>query len=302
MRLAAVTARGRRRAVPGREPAFPGATWAVIGRGFRQWRRTIDPMDDRCAPLVVELDVSHLQMSVDFYRMLGFAVAVDRPDRRFAYLTLDGCVDVMLQAFDGPGERVRIATLERPLGAACACCCRTPTWMPCTPRSSRPAAGHTQRSTNATTTFRCSNRRPAGREEAPASSSTASSSSPTPTATCCASTATPSMNGVRGAAPKASAGTPAIEDAQRCDYRTRSSRTASSRGVRCRSSVAVAAPDRAIGRVMHESGPCRATRRNCRSVASAHGQVELAVASAEPSARSVYPEAGNLGSRALDPL
>jgi len=65
--------------------------------------------------MTVELDVSDLLKSLDFYRSLGFAVAVDRPNRGFAYLTRDG-VDVMLQTADGPGERLRTSTLERPFG------------------------------------------------------------------------------------------------------------------------------------------------------------------------------------------
>jgi catechol 2,3-dioxygenase-like lactoylglutathione lyase family enzyme len=73
-------------------------------------------VDDRCSPLVVELDVSDLRTSVDFYVSLGFTVAVDRPERRFAHLTRNGCVDLMLQAADGPGERIRTGALERPFG------------------------------------------------------------------------------------------------------------------------------------------------------------------------------------------
>jgi catechol 2,3-dioxygenase-like lactoylglutathione lyase family enzyme len=67
--------------------------------------------------MVVELDVSDLERSVDFYvSVLGFDLAVDRPERRFAYLTKDGCVDLMVQSADGPGERLRSAALERPFG------------------------------------------------------------------------------------------------------------------------------------------------------------------------------------------
>jgi len=64
----------------------------------------------------VELDVSDLGASVAWYAALGFGVAVHRPERRFAYLTRHGCADVMLQALDGPGERLRTAPLERPFG------------------------------------------------------------------------------------------------------------------------------------------------------------------------------------------
>ena len=66
--------------------------------------------------MVVELDVSDLAPSRHFYESaLGFTVAVDRPERRFAYLTRDG-IDLMLQSADGPGERLRTGALERPFG------------------------------------------------------------------------------------------------------------------------------------------------------------------------------------------
>jgi len=48
--------------------------------------------------------------------VLGFKVAVERPEREFAYLTRDGRVDLMLQWADGPRERLRTASLERPYG------------------------------------------------------------------------------------------------------------------------------------------------------------------------------------------
>src|SRR4051794_31715647 len=54
------------------------------------------------SPMAVELDVSALGRSLAFYvAALGFTVAVHRPARRFAYLTLDGSVDVMLQGRRG---------------------------------------------------------------------------------------------------------------------------------------------------------------------------------------------------------
>jgi catechol 2,3-dioxygenase-like lactoylglutathione lyase family enzyme len=71
--------------------------------------------DARGSP-AVELDVSDLERSVGWYASLGFVVAVERPERKFAYLTRDGCADVMLQALEGPGERLRTATLESPFG------------------------------------------------------------------------------------------------------------------------------------------------------------------------------------------
>jgi hypothetical protein len=62
--------------------------------------------------MLVELDVSDLAASVVFYGLLGFTVAFERRERRFAFLTRDGCVDVMLQQSDGPGERLLTAPLE----------------------------------------------------------------------------------------------------------------------------------------------------------------------------------------------
>src|SRR5690349_4170790 len=88
----------------------------VIGRGPPAPATHDDAVDGDPASLVVELDVSDLPRSIEFYATLGFAVAVSRPARRFAYLTRDGCVDVMLQAADGPGERLRAAPLEHPFG------------------------------------------------------------------------------------------------------------------------------------------------------------------------------------------
>ena len=74
-------------------------------------------MDDGAPPMVVELDVSDLAESLGFYvSALGFTVAIDRPERRFAYLTRDDCVDLMLQSADGPGERIRTAALDPPFG------------------------------------------------------------------------------------------------------------------------------------------------------------------------------------------
>ena len=69
----------------------------------------------RTSSMVVELDVSDLGQSLDFYvSALGFTVAVDRPERRFVYLTRDGCVDLMLQSADGPGERLGTACSNGP--------------------------------------------------------------------------------------------------------------------------------------------------------------------------------------------
>jgi catechol 2,3-dioxygenase-like lactoylglutathione lyase family enzyme len=90
---------------------------SVIGRALRIRPTHDGPVNVRTSPVVVELDVSDLGRSVEFYvSALGFTTAVHRPERRFAYLTRDSCVDLMLQWADGPGERLRTASLERPFG------------------------------------------------------------------------------------------------------------------------------------------------------------------------------------------
>lgn len=68
------------------------------------------------ARLVPELDVANLDRSLAFYRdILGFAVAFERPEEKFACLTRDG-VDLMLEEAAGPGRRFRTAPLEYPFG------------------------------------------------------------------------------------------------------------------------------------------------------------------------------------------
>lgn len=66
--------------------------------------------------LTPELDVDHLDRSLDFYvRVIGFRVVFERPEERFAYLNLDGA-SLMLEETAGPGRRLRIAPLEHPYG------------------------------------------------------------------------------------------------------------------------------------------------------------------------------------------
>lgn len=68
------------------------------------------------ARLVPELDVSDLDVSLAFYtHVLGFTIAFQRPEERFAYLDLDGA-KLMLEEAAGPGRRFRTAPLERPFG------------------------------------------------------------------------------------------------------------------------------------------------------------------------------------------
>ena len=66
--------------------------------------------------LVPELDVSDLAQSLEFYvGLIGFAVLYERPEERFAYLTLDRA-HVMLKEAAGPGRRFHLAPLEHPYG------------------------------------------------------------------------------------------------------------------------------------------------------------------------------------------
>jgi catechol 2,3-dioxygenase-like lactoylglutathione lyase family enzyme len=66
--------------------------------------------------LVPELDVRDLDQSLGFYvGVVGFKVWFDRPDERFAYLTL-GDVHLMLEEAEGPGRRFRTAPLDHPYG------------------------------------------------------------------------------------------------------------------------------------------------------------------------------------------
>lgn len=65
--------------------------------------------------LVPELDVSELEVSIDFYARLGFEVGYTRPDEGFAYLKRAGA-HLMIQVAAGPGRRFRTADLERPYG------------------------------------------------------------------------------------------------------------------------------------------------------------------------------------------
>jgi catechol 2,3-dioxygenase-like lactoylglutathione lyase family enzyme len=66
--------------------------------------------------LTPELDVSDLDRSLAFYvDVIGFTVMFDRPEERFAFLTLEG-VDLMLEEAAGPGRRFRTAPLEQPYG------------------------------------------------------------------------------------------------------------------------------------------------------------------------------------------
>lgn len=72
--------------------------------------------DENEAPgLVPELDVSELEVSIDFYARLGFEVGYTRTEEGFAYLKR-GSAHLMIQAAEGPGRRFRTAELDRPYG------------------------------------------------------------------------------------------------------------------------------------------------------------------------------------------
>ena len=75
---------------------------------------SIRPM--KTAALVPELDVADLATSLAFYvQLLGWSVAYQRPEERFAYLERDGA-QLMLQEATGPGRRFRTAPLAHPYG------------------------------------------------------------------------------------------------------------------------------------------------------------------------------------------
>jgi catechol 2,3-dioxygenase-like lactoylglutathione lyase family enzyme len=68
------------------------------------------------APVVPELDVADLEVSLGFYvGVIGFTVVFERQRERFAYLALERA-ELMLQEAAGPGRRFRTAPLEHPFG------------------------------------------------------------------------------------------------------------------------------------------------------------------------------------------
>ncbi|WP_426609027.1 bleomycin resistance protein [Bradyrhizobium sp. McL0616] len=68
---------------------------------------------DGFADLVPELGVSNIQVSLSFWKdLLGFDIAYDRPDARFAYL-VRGRVQVMLCELNGRWET---SEMRRPFG------------------------------------------------------------------------------------------------------------------------------------------------------------------------------------------
>src|SRR5689334_18143252 len=72
-------------------------------------------MNIRSNSLVPELSVSSFETSLDFYtRILGFAVAYDRPEEGFAFLVLDAA-QIMIDEI-GQGRTWKTADFELPLG------------------------------------------------------------------------------------------------------------------------------------------------------------------------------------------
>ena len=68
------------------------------------------------ARLVPELGVASLDRSLAFYvGLLGFTVAFERREEKFACLDLGGA-ELMLEEAAGPGRRFRTAPLEYPFG------------------------------------------------------------------------------------------------------------------------------------------------------------------------------------------
>jgi catechol 2,3-dioxygenase-like lactoylglutathione lyase family enzyme len=73
-------------------------------------------MTSPAPPIVPELDVSDLDRSLVFYRViLGFDTRVERPEERFVYLTRR-LVHLMLEEAAGLGRRFRTVPLKYPYG------------------------------------------------------------------------------------------------------------------------------------------------------------------------------------------
>ena len=99
--------------------------------------------------LVPELDVSDLAQSLEFYvGLIGFAVRYERPEERFAYLTLDRA-HLMLEEAEGPGRRFRRAPLERPYGRGATFRSRSLTLRRFTSGSSPRGSSHSCQSKSA---------------------------------------------------------------------------------------------------------------------------------------------------------
>lgn len=68
------------------------------------------------ARLVPEFYVTDFHRSLAFYtEILGFSVAYDRPEQRFAYLERDGA-ELMIEQTVDPARMFNVGTLDHPLG------------------------------------------------------------------------------------------------------------------------------------------------------------------------------------------
>ena len=66
--------------------------------------------------LVPELLCSNIDATKDFYcRILGFNIAYERPEEKFAYFNKNG-IEIMVEQFDAPGRHWITAKLETPFG------------------------------------------------------------------------------------------------------------------------------------------------------------------------------------------
>lgn len=64
--------------------------------------------------LIPELSVTNLENSLDFYKTAGFKVKYDRPENKFAFISLDN-IQFMLQEIDN-NDRWNVAPLSYPFG------------------------------------------------------------------------------------------------------------------------------------------------------------------------------------------
>lgn len=77
---------------------------------------TVGDTEFASAPVVAELDVADLEVSLGFYvGVIGFTVVFERQRERFAFLAFERA-ELMLQEAAGPGRRFRTAPLEHPFG------------------------------------------------------------------------------------------------------------------------------------------------------------------------------------------
>ena len=66
--------------------------------------------------LVPELSVTNLERSLEFYQNLGFKLEYDRPEKRFAFLSLEGSQLMVDEGVNLKGSRFYVGKEEYPLG------------------------------------------------------------------------------------------------------------------------------------------------------------------------------------------